>query len=109
MSKFSEQVKSYFNLLNEDDMSEPSALPTGAPQGQAAMPPDTSGSNKDASTYGALNLALSFLLFPKEKDIDNIITPEEKQYLFDTQSKGIQSEDDKNKVLDILNKFNLNV
>lgn len=102
MSKFTNTIQSY---LTEIEASE---LPTGAPKTDPVMPP-AANPVKDASTFGALGLAVSFLLFPKKDQLDNLITPEEKQYLYDTDQEGIKSEEDKRKVLDILNKFDLNV
>jgi hypothetical protein len=102
MSKFTNTIQSY---LTEIEASE---LPTGAPKTDPVNPP-AANPVKDASTFGALGLAISFLLFPKKNELDSLITPEEKQYLYDVDQEGIKSEADKRKVLDILNKFDLNV
>jgi hypothetical protein len=103
MSQFKNQLESYLTEL------EASELPTGAPQTADVKPPVTNNPVKDANTFGALGLAVSFLLFPKKEELDQLITPEEKQFLYDIDQAGIKSEDDKRKVLDILNKFDLNV
>ena len=103
MSQFKTQLESY---LTEIEASE---LPTGAPKTTEVKPPITNNPVKDANTFGALGLAVSFLLFPKKEALDQLITPEEKQFLYDIDQEGIKSEDDKRKVLDILNKFDLNV
>ena len=55
-------MKKFYQILAEND---PSALPTGAPSADNSLPPDTSKSQKSADTYGALQLAIEFLLFPK--------------------------------------------